>query len=72
MKSMIGAVAVLQFTFFVFMLWLGAVCVNYDLFHIVHKTIPFLWAFILNVVTAGIPIPVAIVIKVLTLLGVIS
>jgi hypothetical protein len=51
---------------------IGALCVNYDLYMLFHKTIPFGWAFLLNIVVGPVSITLAIVLKVLTLLGVLA
>jgi len=51
---------------------IGALCINYDLGVLLHKTIPFFWAFLLNLVVGPISIGLAIVLKVLILLGVLQ
>lgn len=50
----------------------GTMCVNYDLGILMHRTIPTFWAFVLNFVTSGLAVPLAIVLKILSILGVIK
>lgn len=45
---------------------------NYSLLHTVHKTIPVAWALLLTVVTGDLSVIVAIVVKVLILVGKLS
>jgi hypothetical protein len=52
--------------------WLGPFCVNFVLLHTLHHTIPYIWALLLDLVTGGLGIPAAIIVKVLMLLGVIA
>lgn len=61
-----------QILFTLAILALGTFCVNYDLGVILHKHIPTIWAFGLNLFTGNLSITVAIVLKVLKLLGVIA
>lgn len=51
---------------------LGTYCVNYDFAHTLHHTIPAFWAFVVNVLTGGLSITVAIILKILILLQVIK
>jgi hypothetical protein len=64
---------IIFFQLFVFIVIaaIGTWCVNYDLTVLFHKTIPMFWAFVLNLITGGGAIVLALVLKILTLLGVI-
>jgi hypothetical protein len=64
--------ALIYFVFLAFVLTLGACCVNYDLGVLFGKQIPFFWAFLLNIITSGAAIVVAIVLKVLVILKIIT
>lgn len=67
-----GCLVFFQIPFILIMLWLGTVCVNYDVFHIWHHTIPVFWAFVINLLCGGLPVALAIVIKILIMCGVMS
>lgn len=65
--------AILLYALFIgFVLWLGGFCVNYTLLHTVHKTLPFVWAIVVSVVTGEASVVIAVVVKALVLLGVIA
>jgi hypothetical protein len=51
---------------------LGPLCVNFVLLHTLHHTIPYIWAWLLDIFTGGISLLAAIIVKVLMLLGVIA
>lgn len=70
MKSLAGLGVLFVIGIAVLGAWLGAFCVNYVLSVVAHHTIPFIWAFLLSIVTGDLTIPAAIVVKVLVLLGV--
>lgn len=71
-SNVIKGAVIFQILFITGGMILGTWCVNYDLLHLFHKTIPTFWAFILNLITGGSSIVAAIVIKILTLLKVLA
>lgn len=53
-------------------LWWGEWCVNYSLLHTVHKTIPVLWALLITLITGDFSVIVALVVKILILVGILQ
>lgn len=72
MKKIGAAITFLYLAVLVFLVWLGAFCVNYSLEHTLHKTIPFIWALVVTIFTGDLSVLVAIFVKVLILLGFLS
>jgi hypothetical protein len=64
--------SVIQLSIYITMAILGAYCVNYDLSLSFHRTIPFFWAFVITFITGNLSIMLAIVLKILAILGVIQ
>lgn len=67
-----GILVLIYLAVFSFFGWLGAFCVNFTLLHTLHKTIPMFWAFLVAILTGDLAVPVAIVVKVLMILGIIA